>query len=331
MITEMLKRHSFAAGAVGDNVFSVLPGQMTMMNAQVSYNAPFSKRLTDYAVGVKMGGGLKELREFLAPTVNVGTRKFDFLEIDNAEKLKFVTRDEAIRARGGEFRSLTIAGHTRTDSLENYGFSSPVEYADLEEDPNLDREVVDMLTEATDTVELLWAWEVLDALAIEKEISLAENPDLDSALKLELQKNYDESGIAVNRVFFGGGAWAKREYAYRNASLHPGTLNYAKTAQQAGSDLGVNLMVGDARVITSTGAMPLLKSNEILAFFAVAGATRYDATNVKFFAANGLNGRSSEVYQSTSYQGTIKHTTLSRWGAPRVGNGFGVVKFKLVD
>lgn len=90
-------------------------------------------------------------------------------------------------------------------------------------------------------------------------------------------------------------------------------------------------MVGDARVITSTGAMPLLKSNEILAFFAVAGATRYDATNVKFFAANGLNGRSSEVYQSTSYQGTIKHTTLSRWGAPRVGNGFGVVKFKLVD
>lgn len=330
-MTTISENLAFAAGAVGDDVFKVRPGQMTMLNAQTSYNDPFSKRLTDYAVGVKLGGGLKELREFLAPTVNVGARKFEYLEIDNAEKLKHVTRAEAIRARGGEFRSLTIAGHTRTDSLLNYGFSSPVEYADMEEDPNLDRETVDMLREATDTVELLWTWEVLDALAVEKEISLSANPDLDSAMKIALQANYDETGIAVNRVFYGGGAWAKREYAYRNATLTPGTLAYAKTAQQVGSDLGVDVRVGDARVITSTGAMPLLKSNEIIAFFAVSGATRYDATNVKFFAANGLNGRSSEVFQSVSYQGTIKHTTLSRWGAPRVGNGFGVVKFTLTD
>lgn len=319
------------AGAVGNDAFKARPGELTLANAQVSYNSPFSERLTAYAVGIRDGGGLRELREFIAPTVRVNSRKFDFLEIDDLEKFKAVTKEDAIRARGGEFRSLSLAGHVRTESLQNFGFTTPVEFADMAEDPNLSREAVDMLIEAVDTVELLWAFDVLDGLATAETISIADSPDIDAAIKQKLQENYDATGVAANRVFFGGGAWAKREFSYRNASLTPGTINYAKTPEQVGADLGADVRVGDARAVTTAGAMSVVRSNDIYAFFAVPGATRYDATNVKFFTAPGLNGRTSEVYQSDNYQGVIRHVTLSRWGAPRVGNGFGVIKFTLTD
>lgn len=325
------KTLALAAGAIKGDVFAAKPGQISLYNAQVSYRDAYSEKLTKYASGIRSGGGLKELREFFAPTVNVTSRKVEYQEIDSPEAIKKVTIDDALRARGGEFRSLTADGALRTISLKNYGFSSPVEYADMEEDPDLARESVDMLTEFTDTVELLWAHATLDALAIEQEISLAATPDVDAAIKQALVDNHAETGVVANRIFFGGAAWAKRDFVYRDNLFKTGGQVYAKTPGEVSDYLGLEVKAGDSRTIQSMGAFPLLRSNEVLAFYAIPGATRYDATNVKFFSAKGLNGHGSEVFESTNYQGTIKHTTVSRWGAPVVGNGFGVLKFKIVD
>lgn len=325
------KTLAMSAGAISGNVFAAKPGQISLYNAQVSYRDAYSERLAKYASGIQSGGGLKELREFFAPTVNVASRKVEYQEINSPEAIKKVTIDDALRARGGEFRSLTIDGELRTVSLKNYGFSMPVEYADMKEDSNLARESVDTLVEFADTVELLWAHSTLDALAIEQEISLAATPDVDAVIKQALVDNHAETGVVANRIFFGGAAWAKRDRVYRENLFKTGGQVYAKTPTEVADYLGLDVKAGDSRTITAMGAMPLLRSNEILAFYATPGATRYDATNVKFFSANGLNGRSSEVFESTNYQGTIKHTTVSRWGLPIVGNGFGVLKFKIVD
>lgn len=320
-----------AAGATGDNVFAANPGELTMMNAQISYNTPLAVRLSDYASGISNNSGIRELREFIAPTIKVAGRHVEYTEIDSAEKIKAVTKADAIRARGGEFRSLAIEGHRATATLLNYGFTSPVEYADMQEDENLDNEVVDMLADATDTAELLWAFDLLNGLAVETTIDLSETPDIDSVIKQAIQENFEDTGVSVNRVYFGGGAWAKRDGVYRTASLTPGTLNYARTTEQVGAELGVDVRVGEARVATTGGAMSVVRSNDIFAFFAVPGANRHDATNVKFFEAKGLNGRANEVFQSDHYQGAIRHTTLSRWGTAVVGNGLGVMKFTLQD
>ena len=242
-----------------------------------------------------------------------------------------MTIDDAVRARGGEFRSLTFEGALRTASLKNYGFSMPVEYADMKEDANLDREATDTLVEFTDTVELLWAHSTLEALAIEQEISISATPDIDAAIKQALSDSAAETRVSVNRIFFGGSAWTTRYKVYRENAFKVGNNIAGKTPQEVSDDLMAEIRVGDPRKLNALGAMPLLQSNEILAFYAIPGATRYDATNVKFFEANGLNGHGTEVYESTSYQGTIKHKTVSRFGMPVVGNGFGVLKFKLVD
>ena len=328
---EIIQNLTLAAGGVGGDVFAAKPGQICMANAQVSYRDAFSQDLTNYASGIAAGTGLKELREFLAPTVNVTSRRVEYQEITTPEAIKKVTIDDAVRAHGGEFRSLTIDGEVRTVSLKNYGFSMPVEYADLKEDKNLDRESVDILTEFTDTVELLWAHRTLSALAIEQEISLATTPDIDSVIRQAIIENHAETGVTANRIFFGGMAWAKRDQVYRANMFKNGSAVYAKNEDELGNELGLEVMAGNPRTISAMGAMPLVGSNEILAFFALKNPTRFDATNVKFFAGKGLNGSGTEVYQSTSYQGTIKHSTVSRYGLPVVGNGFGVLKFKLVD
>lgn len=328
---EIIQNLTLAAGGVGGDVFAAKPGQICMANAQVSYRDAFSQDLTNYASGIAAGAGLKELREFLAPTVNVTSRRVEYQEITTPEAIKKVTIDDAVRAHGGEFRSLTIDGEVRTVSLKNYGFSMPVEYADLKEDKNLDRESVDILTEFTDTVELLWAHRTLSALAIEQEISLATTPDIDSVIRQAIIENHAETGVTANRLFFGGMAWAKRGQIYRANMFKNGSAVYAKNENELGNELGLEVMAGNPRTISAMGAMPLVGSNEILAFFALKNPTRFDATNVKFFAGKGLNGSGTEVYQSTSYQGTIKHSTVSRYGLPVVGNGFGVLKFKLVD
>ncbi len=273
------------------------PGEVVLANEARFTEQYYSEPLTTFGIGFRDPAAIEEDLEFLAPRVPTA-RRFEFKRATNAEE--FYSETDDVRAIGADFKRVDYTGTSVNEKTLNKGLTMRVDLDQVADQPNwrelntgrLIRRIwrndfrrgVTLLAAAANNTAKTW-----DTTALK-------DPDQD--ILTDLIAGADVSGIRPNRILCGETAWAKRLLSLRAQNLKGQGNSATLTPAELAAWLGVDeLRVSHARYASSATAKTQVVANLVLMFFAEAGQSPDEASNIKRFISACEGGGFLRVYE----------------------------------
>ena len=295
-----MKKHivlSNAGPALRRDDGNLAPGEVCLANEARFTEQYYSEPLTAFGVGYRDPNNIEAALEFVAPRVPVA-RRFEFKAASNAEE--FYSETDDIRDIGSDFKRVEYTGTSVNQKTLNKGLTMRVDLDQVADQSNW-RE-----TNTGRLIRRIWRNELRRAIAV---LSAAANntaktwdptalkdPDMDVLNDLVTGANV--SGIRPNRILFGETAWSKRLLSLRAQNLKgQGNSSTMSFAELAGWLSVEELRVSKARYASSATAKTEVVGNLVLMYFAVAGQSPDEASNIKRFVSAVEGGGFVRVYE----------------------------------
>ncbi len=276
---------------------SVAPGMIVASNESRFTEQFFSEPLTTFAVGFRDPNDIQAMLEFVAPVVRVGKR-FEFKKAESDQE--FLSESDDVRAIGADFKRVEYSGTSVSSRVLNKGLTIRVDLDQVEGQPNWREVTVGRLMRRIFRNEFRRAVTGLAGAGVNTaktwDTSTPKDPDGD--LLTVLVAGAAKSGIYPNRVLFGQTASAKRILTLRSQNLAGQSVSSTLTPQQLADFLGVaEIRTSRERYTTAAQTKTEIVNNLVIAFFAEAGMSTEDASNIKRFVAPCEGGGDVRVYE----------------------------------
>lgn len=276
---------------------NIAPGTIVAANEARYTEQYFSEPLTTFAVGFRDPNDIMGQLEFVAPVVRVG-RRFEFKKADSDQE--FYSEADDVRSIGADFKRVEFSGTSVTSRTYNKGLTIRVDLDQVEGQPNWREVTVGRLMRRIYRNEFRRAITGLSGAAVNTaktwDTTALKDPDQD--LLTALIAGNVKSGIYPNRVLYGQTASAKRILSLRAQNLAGQANSSSLTLAQLADFLGVaEVRISKERYTTAAQTKTEIVSNLVLAFFAEAGQSTEDASNIKRFVSPVEGGGDVRVYE----------------------------------
>jgi hypothetical protein len=301
-------------------------GDIEFANAARLTEAYFSEPLTAYAAGWKDPNNIEAALEFFAPRVPVN-RRFEYAEAVNAEE--FYSDTDDIRAIGSDFKRVEYKSVKTNGKTQNKGLTLIVDLDEEADTPGWEQAAVAKLIRRLLRNELRRAITLITAAATNtaKTWDTTAGKDPDQDITTELVTAADLSGIRPNRVGFGDTSWDKRRISHRAQNNAGGYSSAGLTPEQVASQLMVDqVYVSKERYSTSSTARTQIVSNQVFMFFAEAGMSTEDPSNIKRFVSGSSAGGSLSVY-SQQLSAKLYAITVDHHSSIKITSTLGMRRF----
>jgi hypothetical protein len=257
-----------------------------------------SEPLTAYLAGIEDPTDLAGLLERLAPEVPAG-RFFSYRLMDNAKALLSETEDD-LRAIGSDFKRVDYSGSTAEGKTDNRGLTIRL---DLDEDTDsneLRQAYTRLLQQRLLRNRLRRAIALIDAAGTNANVAFTAATNPDGLMRAMVNAGRDAAGVRPTKVVIGDTAWQYRLDAYEAAAaagstLAPAALNRDEAA--LARYLGVQDVVPVSAMYQSAAATKSqIVGSAAYAYYAEAGLTKMDPSNVKRFVSNTKAGTKTAVW-----------------------------------
>ena len=272
-------------------------GTIVAANDDLLVEANFSEPLTAYATGWRDPSDLLGALDFVAPAVPV-SRRFEFAQATNAEE--FYSEVDDVRAAGADFKRVEYTSGKALGITLNKGLTLRVDRDQITNNPLWQQQAVDRLMRRLLRNEYRRAITIITAAATTTaktwDGNAGEDPDQD--VITDLIAGGDSSGVPANRVLYSANSWNKRGLSYRLQTDRAGTLTLATlTPEQVAGTLGVDaVQVNRSRYQATVNTKSQIVGSQVIEFYAEAGLTQDDPSNVKRFVSNTDAGGGFAVY-----------------------------------
>lgn len=301
-------------------------GDIEFANAARLTEAYFSEPLTAYAAGWKDPNNIEAALEFFAPRVPVN-RRFEYAEAVNAEE--FYSETDDIRAIGSDFKRVEYKSVKTSAKTANKGLTLIVDLDEEADTPGWEQAATAKLMRRLLRNELRRAITLISNAATNtaKTWDTTAGKDPDQDVQTDLVTAADASGIRPNRVGYGDTAWDKRRISHRAQNTAGGYASAGLTPEQVASALMLDqVYVSKERYSTSATARTQVVSNLVLMFFAEAGMSTEDASNVKRFVSGVDGGGSFRVF-SQQLSAKLYAITVEHYSLIKITSTLGLRKF----
>jgi len=273
------------------------PGEIVLANEARFTEQYYSEPLTAFGIGFRDPANIEEELEFVAPRVPTG-RRFEFKKAANAEEFYSETDDE--RSIGSDFKRVEYSGTSVNEKTINKGLTIRVDLDQVADQPNWREANTGRLIRRTWRNDLRRAKIILAAAANNTaktwNTDALKDPDMD--VLNDLIAAADVSGIQPNRIVYGQTAWAKRLLSLRAQNLKGQGNSATLTPAELAAWLGVeDLRVSKTRYASSATAKTQTVANLVLMFYAEAGQSPDEASNIKRFVSAVEGGGFLRVYE----------------------------------
>jgi hypothetical protein len=269
--------------------------------------ATYQQALAGYTVGWSDSEDLVNVKEFIAPSVQVA-RRFEYKSFNNVEQFLSDTKED-LRAIGGKFKEVERFVNDQTGRTENRGLAMRIDKDQMM--PGWEEQSVNFLLRRLQRNKLRRAFTLLSASATNTaktwDTSAGKNPDQD--VKTELITASDLTGVRPNAIVYGDTAFDKRSIAYGAQVTAAGFAAFATPGPGGNASVGGDLtsrlmvdkvMVSRARYSSSSTARTQIVNNLVLMFYSYAGAGPEDPTTLKDFWTPCDQGGRYAVYRIDS-------------------------------
>ena len=297
--------NQFDAGGFSGGLGGSMPpnGVVCLANDSLLRQESYIEELTSFAISydAMRGNGLRNLRDFFAPTRPSNSRIVRLTTYDENEPWQSVAYNAAKRGILANFMDVPQRVASKSDlQIVNRGLSVTLDRDQLNDNPQWQelhtKWLLDLLMLATvlETVTLLEASAIVANLTWDS----ASNPDLD--VKQAVLNLANTTGFYPTRIIYGDQAALIRQTAYET-QLTAGSLARAGrfTQEEVATAVGIDKCIINAeRYQTQTGTtkQEIIGSN-VLIFTAVDGTTPMDPSNiVRHTAAAAYGGGDYAVY-----------------------------------
>jgi hypothetical protein len=290
-------RFSNAAPALRRDDGNPAPGEIVLANEARFTEQYYSEPLTTFGVGFRDPANTEEELEFVAPRVPTA-RRFEFKRAANAEE--FYSETDDVRAIGSDFKRVDYTGTSVNEKTHNKGLTMRVDLDQVADQPNWRELNTGRLIRRIWRNDLRRAVTVLAAAANNTaktwDTTALKDPDQD--VLTDLVAGADVSGIRPNRILFGETAWMKRLLSLRAQNLKGQGNSATMTPAELAAWLGVDeLRISKARYASSATAKTQVVANLVLMFYAEAGQSPDEASNIKRFVSAVEGGGFLRVYE----------------------------------
>jgi hypothetical protein len=273
------------------------PGEIVLANEARFNEQYYSEPLTTFGIGFRDPANIEAELEFVAPRVPTAHR-FEFKKAANAEE--FYSETDDIRAIGSDFKRVDYTGTSVNEKTHNKGLTMRVDLDQVADQPNWRELNTGRLIRRIWRNDLRRAVTVLAAAANNTaktwDTTALKDPDQD--VLTDLIAAADVSGIRPNRVLFGETAWSKRLLSLRAQNLKGQANSSTLTLAELAAWLGVEeVRVSKARYASSATAKTQVVANLVLMFYAEAGQSPDEASNIKRFVSAVEGGGFLRVYE----------------------------------
>lgn len=265
---------------LGDNPKGIIHTANEARFRTSHYNEP----LTSFSVGWKDPENLRQLLEFIAPSVPV-SRRFEFKRADNSEA--FFSEADDLRAIGSSFKRIDHTGETVNEKTLNKGLTIRIDHDDMVGD-NWQERHVHLLIQRLMRNELRRAIQALSLVCNDQEAIFPQDgsaSDPDGLIRKVLMDAANLSGIRPNRILIGERAWDLRANCY-SLQANAGAFRSSdlNKSQLAGKLNVEGVEIASARYQTATDEQKVnLVGKEIYMYYALEGITKDEPSNIKRF------------------------------------------------
>lgn len=290
------------------------PGVVHLANTSRFIQGNLNVALTAFAVGYKDPANLEQYLEFLAPAVPV-PRRFSFRKAVNAEA--FYSEVDDIRAIGADFKPVRYSSDEVEAKTVNKGLVVCLDLDEIGEDGLAARQQL----EVQRLMKRLLRNDIRRAVTLHTNTgtntnvtwSTAAGKDPDADITAGLILAADDSGLRPNRIGYGETAWDKRALAHRAQATAGGFASASLTKDQLASLLGVEgIEIISARYQSTATAKTQLVGNKVFAFYAEAGQSPDDPSNIKRFVTPA-GGQTFRVYVTEGPNPKLIYITVEHY------------------
>lgn len=258
-------------------------------------DSQFSEPLTNFAAGVR-SEKYEKLLNFIAPAVRAN-RRFEFRKSGKGE---FLADSDDVRAVGGDFKKLAVAGEIVQCKTLNKGLTVRIDNDERYE--GIEEEKTQSLIRRLYRNECVRAFSMLLSVAgsptakVWVDGNTKNQPDSDLRKLIELVG--DQIMLDANRLLMGSTAWNTRLEAYESS-----TTPYAGTAanmgaQQLADKLGLDgIFKSGERIETGTGKSRVVNAAYAVAFVGQDHADDLDPSTLKRFWSPCDGGEMFRVFR----------------------------------
>ncbi len=276
---------------------NLAPGEICLANEARFTEDHYSEPLTAFGVGYRDPANVEAELEFVAPRVLTG-RRFEFKKANNAEE--FYSEEDDVRSIGADFKRVAYTGTSVNEKTLNKGLTFRADLDQVGDQPNWREIVTGRLIRRIWRNDLRRAKTILAAAANNTaktwDTTALKDPDMD--VLNDLLAAVDVSGIYPNRILFGDTAWAKRLLSLRAQNLKGQGNSATLTPAELAAWLGVEeLRISKTRYASSATAKTQIVGNLVLMFYAEAGQSPDEASNIKRFVSTVEGGGFLRVYE----------------------------------
>lgn len=272
-------------------------GEVVLANEARFTEQFYSEPLTTFGIGFRDPNDIEGMLEFVAPRVPTG-RRFEFKKASNSEE--FYSESDDVRAIGSDFKRVEYTGESVNEKTHNKGLTYRADLDQYAGQPNWREIITGRLIRRIFRNDLRRAIAVLSAAASNTantwDTTALKDPDMD--LLTALLAAVNSSGIRPNRVLFGDTAWTKRLLALRAQNLKGQGNSSTMTPSELAGFLGVDeVRISRERYTSTKTAKAEVVSNLVLSFFAEAGQSPDESSNIKRFVSACEGGGFLRVYE----------------------------------
>jgi hypothetical protein len=294
-VKELILSNAFTALRRDDG--NLRPGEIVLANEARFTEQYYSEPLTAFGIGFRDPANIEEELEFVAPAVLTG-RRFEFKKAANAEEFYSETDDE--RSIGSDFKRVAYTGESVTDKTINKGLTFRADLDQYADQPNWREVITGRLIRRIWRNDLRRAKTLLAAAANNTaktwDTTALKDPDMDVLNDLIAAANV--SGIRPNRILFGETAWSKRLLSLRAQNLKGQANSSTMTPAELAGWFGVDeVRVSKTRYASTATAKTEIVANLVMMFFAEAGQSPDESSNIKRFVSVVEGGGKLRVYE----------------------------------
>jgi len=272
-------------------------GEIVLANEARFTEQFYSEPLTTFGIGFRDPNDIESSLEFVAPRVPTA-RRFEFKKATNAEE--FYSETDDIRAIGSDFKLVQYTGESVNEKTYNKGLTFRADLDQVSAQPNWREIITGRLIRRIWRNDLRRAIAVISAAATNTactwDTTALKDPDMDMLTALLAAVN--AAGIRPNRILYGDTAWSKRLLSLRAQNLKGQGNSSTMTRAELAGFLGVDeVRISRERYASSKTAKAEIVNNLVLSFFAEAGQSPDESSNIKRFVSTCEGGGFLRVYE----------------------------------
>ncbi len=295
-----------------------------LANAASFNNTFFSEELTTFAQGWRDPSDIESELEFIAPGVEV-PRRFGWRK--HSSKDDFLVDSDDERAPGADFKRVKQSGTQVESKTINRGLTI---FIDHDEVNDVERAIQSRTTQLLRRMvrsDLVTAATLVLAGASNSGKTWGTTQDPDADLMDLVDASGDAVGFNPNRIYMGGSAWSKRVKCFRaqdNSGSHASAM---MTPEQLAAWLNIEaLKVSKSRYQTSASAKSKTVGAAVVAYYAEAGLSQDDPSNVKRFFSRCEDGSVRRVFRR-EVTGKLTAVSVERYVRTVVTSTLGLKKY----